>query len=251
MRVVADFASGDIIQVEKNPDIGSVRPFNGRFTVPIPEMVASTITDTSYVLPVDGGDVFSLAMAAMLVQFPMYTNILFNPLLTNTDIGDLDLTGTYLTDTTRAQVGRATGPLPTGQAPNMVAILNRNQYAVPAKPGLLVTDAVDITAMTGGFGADEFLLWWKLYDFDVTEDVTSEYGATVGLNDPAIKNITEIDSEPAGFQVYVSNDNGATWASAARMTPVSMALFGTQVRIAFRNVSNTKKRYLAAYSFMF
>lgn len=250
MRIVADLPTGDILQVEPTPDIGQEKPFNGRYVIPVPEGAALDVTSSSYVLPVDGNDVSSLAMAALLVQFPMYENILFNPLLTASDIGDLDLTATGPSSIiTRAQVGRASG-LQAGHAPNMVAVLPQNSGATVARPGCLVTDTIDITAYTGGIGADEFMVWWKIYTFETTDDVLSDYGATSGDDEPAVKYITEVDQEPSGWNVYVSNDDGATWTEATRMMPTDLGVFGTDVRVCFRNTSTTK-RYLAAYAILF
>lgn len=253
MRVVADLATANIIQAEKTPALNDNRPFNGRFAVPIPEMVAIEVGPTSYVLPVDGGDVMSLAMAQMLVQYPMYSNIVFNPLLTAADIADLDLTATFPPSgqITRAQVGRGSGPLPTGNAPNMVAVLPRNTRVTPARPGVLISDTIDIGPMTGGMGADEFMVWWKLYDFSTTHDVTSNFGATVGLNDPAVRNIVEIDPEAAGFEVYLSHDDGANYIQMNRLEPTDFTTFGSLLRIAFRNMNSVNCRYIAAYAIMF
>ncbi len=111
MRVVADLATANIVQVEKTPSFGEARVSNGKFFVPIPEMVSVEVTSSSYVLPVDGNDVTSLAMAKMLVEFPMYEHVVFNPLLTAGDVADFDLTAVFTPtgDVTRPIVGRVAG----------------------------------------------------------------------------------------------------------------------------------------------
>lgn len=254
MRVVADIATAGILQVEKSPVVGDSRPFNGRFALPIPEMVAVDIDSTSYVLPVDGGDVFSQAMASLLVQYPMYENVVFNPLLTAADQADLDLTATFpgTPDVTRALVGRGAGPLPIGAVPDVTAcVLPQNDRVAPARPGILITDTIDITIPTGGLGADEFMMWWKLFDFDTGEDVTSDFGATAGQNDPAVRSILEVDQEPAGFAVHLSHDDGATYTQMDRLTPTDFGSYGTLLRVAFRNTSTTNRRYIAAFAILF
>lgn len=253
MRVVATLATASIVQAEKTPVVGDSRPMNGKFVVPIPEMVAVNLDSSSYVLPVDGGDVTSLAMAQLLVEFPMYQHIVFNPILTPADIADFDLTAvlTPTGDVTRAIVGRGAGPLPTGCVPNTVGVLARNTRVSPSKPGCLITDTIDISAETGGLGADEFMVWWKIYELDTSEDVTSSYGATSGEDTPALRSITEIDQEPSGFTVYLSNDDGATYTQVSRLAPTDFGVYGTDLRLAFRNTSNTARRYVASYAIMF
>lgn len=253
MRVVADIATANIIQVEKSPVVGDLRPYNGKFAVPIPEMVAVEVDSDSYVLPVDGGDVTSLAMAKLLVEFPMYENVVFNPFLTAADVADMDLTATFTPtgDVTRAIVGRGTGPLPTGCVPNVVGVLPQNGRVSPARPGVLISDTIDISAATSGVGADEFLVWWKLYELSTSEDVSSDYGATAGQNTPALRNLVEADPEPSGFAVYISHDDGATYTQVSRVTPTDLGTFGTDVRIAFVNTNTSARRYIASYAILF
>lgn len=255
MRVVADMATANIIQAEKTPDVGDSRTFNGKFAVPIPEMVSVALDAASYVLPVDGGDVTSKAMAQLLVQYPMYANVVFNPLLTPADVADLDLAAVFTPtgDITRAFLGRGAGPLPTGVVPNVVGVLPQNSTLVPppGRPGLLISDTIDIGPMTGGAGADEFMVWWKLYAFNTTDDVTSAFGATAGKNEPAVRSIIEVDPEPVGFEVWLSHDDGATYILMDRLTPTDFTVFGTLLRIAFRNTDTANRRYVAAYAILF
>jgi len=257
MRIIGDLTSFDILQVEKTPQLNEDQPFNGRFAVSVPEPGSVDVDRNSYILPVDGGDVSSLAMQRLLAQFPMYSNVVFNPLLESSDVGDLDLSATPAvsaiggtTVRTRAQTGRSTGPLPLGSVPNMTAILPQNDAASPVRPGMLVTDTIDIGPLTGGAGADEFLVWWKIYSFNTTDDIMSSYGATAGVNQPAIKEITEIDQEPANFLVYISHDDGTTWTSIGRQEPTDLIVFDTDVRLAFVN-TGSNKIYLASYAILF
>jgi len=256
MRVVADFATYDILQVEKTPAIGEDKPFNGRFAIPVPDGAALQVTDSSYVLPQDGNDVAAQAAAGLLAQYPMYDHVLYNFLLEDVDVGDLDTSALppvspigATTVRTRAQFGRNGGGSP-GMWPNMAAILPLNDRVVPNRPGMLVTDTIDIGPLTGGAGADEVLVWWYLFEFDTTHDVMSDFGATSGDNDPAYKNVSETDQE-TNIDVYVSNDDGVTWVGPiGRLEPTDLFVFDTSVRVAFVN-SSTTKLYLAAYAVLF
>ncbi len=256
-RIVADISTSTVLQVEKTPEVGEPRPFNGRFLLPVPDGASLDVTDASYILPQDGGDLATAAAAALLARYPMYTNIAYNFLLNAADVADLDMAlapsvGTIggVTVRTRAQTGRGAGPGPTGMCPTTTAILPNNPNVSPARPGMLVTDTIDITAATGGLGADEFLLWWQIYTFSTDEDIASDYGIYSGENTPATRSITEIDQEPAGFGVFLSNDDGVTWTAINRLEPTDLVVFDTSVRIAFVNTSSTKV-YLGAFAVMF
>lgn len=256
-RIVANIATNSVLQVEKTPEVGDPRPFNGRFLLPVPDGAAVEVTGDSYILPQDGGDLAAEAAAALLARFPMYSHIVYNFLLEAADVADLDLSAapavTAISGTTvrtRAQTGRGAGPGPTGQCPTTTAILPLNDRIAPSRPGMLVTNAVDIGPVTGGGGADEFMVWWQIYTFSTDEDIASDFGVFSGDNTPATRSITEIDQEPAGFAVFISHDNGTTWTPISRLEPTDLTVFGTMVRLAFVNGTSTKA-YLAAYAFLF
>jgi hypothetical protein len=246
VRVVANLADAAILQVEKTVPTGEARPFNGRYAVAIPEMAAVEVTPTSYVLPVDGGDVSSLAMAGLLVQYPMYSNVVFNPLLTASDMADLDLTAVFTPtgDISRAMIGRGAGPGPTGCSPNSVCILPLNAAVIPNRPGVLITDTITIA------GAQEFMVWWHMVELDTTEDVTSSYGATNGLNTPSYRELTEADPEDAGFAVWISNDDGVTYTAINYLEPTDLGVLGTDLRLAFVN-NTSARRFITAFAILF
>lgn len=257
MRIVADSDSYNIIQVEKTPDVGEYRPFNGRFMLPIPDGSSVDVDINTYILPQDGGDLAATSAAALLARFPMYSHIFYNFLLEDTDIADLDLSPLPAVSTlggftarTRVMTGRGVGPGALGQVPNTTTILPLNDKTVPNRPGMLITDTVDIGPVTGGVGADEFMMWWQILEFNTTHDIASDFGIYNGDNIPSSRQVAETDQEPAGFGVYISHDDGVTWVSIGRIEPTDLTVFDKDVRVAFVNLTNTAYR-LAAYAVMF
>jgi hypothetical protein len=253
MRVVADLSSFDILQVEKSPPLGQGRPFNGRFAVPVPPGASIQVDANSVVGGGGVNDVWRKSMEALLEQYPMYEFILYNPLLTDGDLLDLDPSTTWpapLGGSPRLQTGRVGGVL-NGMVPNSTAILPHNTRTGGAdRPGLLVTDTIDIGPLTAAVGADEFLVWWHVYGFITQEDEMSDYGANAGANFPSLRNIQEADPEPGNFDVYISNDDGVTWVQTSFLDPTDLTVFDTSVRIAFRSVRNDRV-YLAGFAILF
>jgi len=262
MRIIATLATNDIIQVEKNPPDGVPVARNGMYSVPIPEGVKVAVEPNSFVLPAaNPNSVVAQSYAGLLAQFPQYENILFNPLIEATDIDDLDPsavlnegsppTASYIS---RFQIGRGTaGPLAPGMAANSVAVLESNDTLGPGleKPGVLITDTIDIGALTGGAGADEFVVYWYIYDFETTTDVRSSFGFFAGQNNPAIRNMLEVPQEPGDFEVFISINDGLTFLPVDRLIPIAFCSPGLLVRLAFKNTNPTQKKYLAGYAVMF
>jgi len=266
MRVLVDYPTHDILQVEKTPPEGEGEPVNGKYSVPIPEAVTVYVNPDSFVLPSsDPGSIVAQSYAGLLAAFPQYENILYNPLIEDTDIDDLDLTATLKeglppteTHITRAQVGRGTGgPFTSGQAANTTAVLAANEGVVPTRPGVLITDTIDIAPLTIdpitllAVGADEFVVYWYLYEFETTDDIRSDYGAQAGKNEPALRRIVETDQEPSDLQVFLSINDGATYFEVQRLVPIAFCEPGTLLRIAFKNNNPDGKKYIAAYAILF
>jgi hypothetical protein len=187
----------------------------------------------------------------------MYGHLFFNPFLVEDDIsgvGGIDFAKTFRDNSitppvyypSRLQTGREASPpdLP-GLMPTHTALLACNWHVSDAgpngfHPGMLITKEIDVSAYTGPAGTDEFMLYWHLLDFTISEDIASDIGATTGLNEPAIRYVKEPDQEPVGFSAWISPDNGTHWCEVSRFEPVSFASKTTKIRIAFRNDGDTK-----------
>lgn len=270
MRIRADLRSlfaGDpgIVQVQKTPPTGAAgqEPVNGQYVIPMPGGSFS-VDETDYILngvgEIDGGDVISEAFANLLSRYPDFNDVYFNPLITGDHVTELDLSGTFpdtsvtptQTLSSRVQIGRGGGsPLGDGMAPNNVALLAQNETVSPVRPGLVVTDTIDVSAFATGGEAHSFLVWWKLYGFTVSDDINSEHGATAGVNTPAIRYITEVDQEPSTLEVYLSADSGTTWTQVGRLSPATTLCDATEtVKLAFVN-RGSEKIYLTSYAVLF
>lgn len=273
MRALVDLkshvlGSPQIVQVERTPVTGAAGAvgINGRFALPL--FQECQIDNNMHVLPVDGSDVTSISMSHLLAAYPLFGNVFFNPLLTADNVAELDLTTQFkdvFTDpatvymySPRLQTGKPSPDAQQGQMPTHTALLPINPTtdpvhpnSLPNHPGLLMTKEIDLSAYTidpvtgNPVGADEFMLYWKLYEFDATHDV-----ATGTTNDPAIRSVLESDQEPVGFSAYLSPDNGATWCRAGLQESVAFCNKTKRIRVAFLNTSS-KKVYIAVFGVLF
>jgi hypothetical protein len=262
MRIVATLSDHRIIQVEKNPPEGELVDLTGKYNIPIPEGVKVAVGPNSFVLPSSNPDsVVAKAFSGLLAQFPQYDNILFNPLIEDTDINDLDLAGVLnegvpvsASHRSRVQVGRGTGGLlPSGTAANSVALLESNNTlgAGNERPGVLITDTIDIGPLTGGLGSNDFMVYWYIYDFETSTDVRASFGFFAGQNTPALRNVVEVDQEPNDLEVFISINNGANFLPVQRLVPITFCDAASQIKLAFKNTDPLKKKYVAQYALLF
>lgn len=273
MRLHVDLSSHlvgnpQIIQVDTTPNMGvdGQVAVNGKYLIPTPLEIDFEVNADSYILDgageIDGGDVTSQGFARLLAKYPQFGHIYFNPLLTADHLDELDSTfdfrdpGTTYVFNPRYQVGREASLLTDiGQMPTSTAVLPVNATVSPNRPGLLVTDAVDIGPYTldcdgNQVGTDVFMVYWKIYDFNVTHDIAADYGAQVGGNSPALRHLLETDQEPTDFAVYLSNDDGINWCEVGLLEPLAFCDKSKTVRLAFRN-NSLSKVYLAHFALLF
>ena len=113
---------------------------------------------------IDGNDLASQSMARLLAVYPMFGNIYFNPLLTDEHVDELDFTfdwkepGTGDIFNPRFQTGREAPLDDSGQYPTHTALLSANNTVSPRRPGLIVTDEIDIGPCLAGYECAEVVL---------------------------------------------------------------------------------------------
>lgn len=271
MRILVDLGShvqGNpaIVQVERTPESGLAGAVNisGKYAIPVVKGVDFPVDSQSYVLDgggdVDGGDVSSISYAHLLSMYPMYGNIYFNPLLTADNVDEIDFFATFLdsfhnppnvnTCRVRVQTGRPNGfplPGPAGQMPSHTALLPVNDTGPDPRPGLLITKEIDLTPYipAGSDGFDNFMVYWKLFDFQVSQEVV-----TATQNEPAVRTLVEPEQEPMGFYAYLSPDNGMTWCPVGLLEPVGFCDKTKKIRLAFLNYGPNKV-YIPTYAVLF
>jgi hypothetical protein len=267
MRIFADISrlpdlgpevDSVIIQVAPTPPVGSAPvPINGKFYVDLPEGVVPPPIDIgSRLLGAAPANIIPAIYDGLLAKFSKYNFIQYNVLLTSADVADLDLAATFpasagpppVSWATRAQVGRGAGP-DAGLAPNSVAVLPQNNTTVPPRPGVLITDTIDISGDIPA-GTTEFLVYWKIHEYTVTPDVMDYDGPSPGTNEAAIKQLFEVEQSPADFEVYLSANDGGGYSLVSRLVPCAVCDPGTKIRLAFVNKSTTKK-YIASYALLY
>jgi hypothetical protein len=166
-------------------------------------------------------------------------------------VAELDLTATFPNPPfvlpTRVMTGRPAGLAQSGQMPTHTCILPSNDTGLVARPGLLITENIDISASTGPGGATEFLVYWKLVSFESQQDVQDE---NTGVNIPAVCRVFEGDQEPSGFFVLISPDDGTNWYQVDLLVPETFMAGTTTFRLAFMNLSSVRV-YLASFAVLF
>lgn len=224
---------------------------NGKFLLDVPDGVA--VPDP---LPATTSGLKDAFATEFLARYPQFQFLEYNFLVVSNDSGELDLTATFpyipgpggVTWNSRAQIGRHGAGSHNGLAPNAVKILGANEGVTPFRPGLLVTDTIDVSGDVPG-GITNFMVYWRILDYHTTDDVMDYVG---GANTPA-KKVLEEDSttqNPAGLEVYISGNDGAGYTRCSRLTPGAFGSPGTLLRLAFVN-HGTSPITLAAYAVMY
>lgn len=269
MRVHVDLGShftvppsNTILQVDPDPPYLGLSNITGRYLIPSIDGTSVSVTAATYISPANGGSLTSQVFGQLLARFPQYRHVAFNPLLTATDVAALDDTAIF----SILIPDPAGGPNPvvwpfdsrfiTGDSvvnamPMGTALPAMNTTMTPPRPGVLVTRNIDLSTATGGVGADDFMVYWKVYEIFSSDDVAGTgLGTTVGRNDPAFKYAREIDQEPAPFDVFISIDDGQNWVQVSRLQQVAFCNKSNQVRLAFLNLGSATY-YLAHYALLF
>jgi len=188
----------------------------------------------------------------------MYEFIHYNFLIEAADIVALDLApgapvpAVAGASGPRCMVGRGVGA-PSGNAPGCVTLLKRNS-AAGGRKGLLVTDTIDISAVTTDpAGTDEGMVWYAVAEVARQEDVARGYGSsTVNLgNQPGYRFLRHVTPAEALVDAYLSNDDGATWYQAGYLEPTDLVNLGANLRVCFLNNHPRNEYVLLGFCVLF
>jgi hypothetical protein len=237
-----------VIQVGPTPEVGTVTVVNGKFILDVPEGVR--VPDP---LPTSTTTLLNQIFQGLLPGHS-YTHAHYNALLTGADSGNLDPLARFPVESgppvrswgVRAQIGRSGAPSDNGLAPNSVCIFPNNSKVTPPRPGLLITNTIDVSSQVPE-GVNNFSVYWKIYSSTTSEDVMNY---STGTNIPALKTVTEIDQQPEGFEVYASTNDGGGYSRVTRMVPCTSCDRGTALRLAFVNHS-VSPVFLASYAVLY
>lgn len=165
------------------------------------------------VSPFDADELRDQKFAALLASAPRYTHVVFDDLATAAlwDTADVDI---------RGGVGvhiAYVDPLDTATS----------------KKGRLQTDTIDVSA-DGLF--DDFAVYWDLYTLTRTGERTSQ--------------VVYARADPDLVDVFVSNDDGATYTQVTHLTPEVLGSSGNQLRVRFENPSG-QRYYLGSVAVLY
>jgi hypothetical protein len=242
-------ATDRIVQGTSTPELGATADVTGRWVFPIPEGAAVEVDETSTIASTEID-----CLAEFLIRYPMYDFIIGNWFREDSDLDEINaMSGAGpLTTPLRYWMGRGTGGANPGIAANCLKIPAMNTRAATNQPGQLVIGPLDLSVASGTFpgipgGTDEVMLWWKIVRFTESEDIIQPYGSWVGsdTNHPAVKSMHEISQAPSDLDVYVSNDDGATWFQAYYLEPIDLTNLDTRFRVTFVNRGDSDIQLLA------
>ena len=179
----------------------------------------------------------------MLRLYPSYEHVVFNS-LEDSSTG-FDTTARFPTN-----VGQMPSRYKIGTTPNVACMLANNNAPGAGRYGVLISDEIDITALTSdGLGRQTYLPYWRVVAKNISQDKSPVEGYSTA-NQPALLTYEEIADDGTQYNVYLSEDNGNTYEQGSVLRPHSFAGTVDTIRIAFVNTSQTDL-YILSYALMF
>lgn len=163
--------------------------------------------------PFDATSLRDQKFAALLASAPRYSFVYYD-----------DLVDATLWDLTDPDISGGVGDSTTFLSPQVGADL-----------GQLQSVTIDISA-DGSF--DDFALYWDLYTISRTQT-----GQT--------SQVTYVEETPDLVDVFISNDDGASYTQASYLSSTLMIGSGNQLKVRFQNTSTTTRYYLGSVAILY
>lgn len=221
---------------------------NGRAEILFPDGVDIPVNQDDHVLPQDSTAVSKRAFDEYLRLNRDFSFLKFNSLISAADMGKLDhsasfvLPGSTAPWASRFYGGRASSP--AGLLPGSVCIPPTNSAVSPSRPGVVITDTIDISG-DAPTGADRFLVWWGTSTISLSHDVMV-YGS--GNNLASVK--TSTPSPSSSLSGYISTNDGASWDPIESGRALHGCSRGTSLRVALVNTGSSRV-YLNGYAVLY
>jgi len=195
----------------------------------------------SYVFPRDNNNVIKKIIEPKFTRsFPSYSGVIYNPLLELSDL-DVDVNAT-LPDSNPLGVR-----FKSGEGGNLTALIGNNDSLGYDRNGLIITNTINIGALTSNLGSQTYMVYWKGVKKQYTQDTTPIPNVHT-RNEPANLFYTEVGSDL--LKVYISSDNGSTYSEVDNLVPFSFGQRETSIRLAFRNLSEDDV-FLLSYAILY
>jgi len=246
MSIIVERSSNKII--ESGPFTPS--DMKGRYELSTPSTLGIIpLQSGDYVFPRDIGSVISRIESAFISVYAGYNGVIYNPLLESAD--DISDSTALFPDSSGAISPR----MIKGDTPNITGVCALNESAPNAldptgysDPGMMITEEIDLGALTGGAGSQNVMVWWRAVTKTFTYDKSPIQGLREDVNEPS--RLVYTDADPTLLKVYISSDNGGSYSELTNLNPHSFLAPETMVRLAFRN-DGSQDVYILAYGIMY
>ena len=197
---------------------------------------------SSYVYPRDANNVLKKVIEPkFLEKYPSYEGVIYNPFLDSNDI-NVDNNATFPDNNQPLNLRYK-----TGNSPNLLSLIGKNDSLGFDMGGLFITDNIDIGALTNNLGSQTFMIFWRGVKKTYTQDITPT--PNIHTDNEASK-LFYADADNSLLKVYISSDNGITFQELSNLNPFSFNQRESLIRLAFLNLS-VDDVFLLSYAIMY
>lgn len=238
MSIIVKRSNNEII--ESSPSL----PFDmkGKYEISYPSAFDPLdALGNAYLFPRDNNNVIKKTIEPKFTRsFPSYNGVIYNPLLELSDL-DVDVNAIF------PDFNPIGVRFKSGDGGNLTALIGNNDSLGYDRSGLIITNPINIGALTSNLGSQTYMIYWKGVKKQYTQDTTPIPDVHT-KNEPASLFYTEVGSDL--LKVYISVDNGSHYTEVDNLVPFSFGQRETSIRLAFRNLSEDDV-FLLSYAIMY